>query len=196
MSEILAVQLTAIATVVLAVFAIVTAVLAGLAFRKQAREVSDQAEMLDLQRRQLQDQREASAKQAGVLELQAAELRESLEDRRREAGERRREQASFVFLTENLGGGTAAFLATVTVVNESSQPIYDADLVWNPIPTLRDAPNPEFIGVILPGVRVTSTTRMYPPDTIIESNSAVLQFTDAAGIRWVREPDGYLGGRE
>jgi hypothetical protein len=31
-----------VANVVLAVFAIITAVLAGLAFRKQAREVSDQ----------------------------------------------------------------------------------------------------------------------------------------------------------
>jgi hypothetical protein len=48
--------LTAIATTVLAVGAIVTAVLAYRAFRKQSREVSDQAEMLDLQRRQLAEQ--------------------------------------------------------------------------------------------------------------------------------------------
>ena len=34
------------ANVVFAAFAIVTAVLTGFAFRKQAREVSDQAEML------------------------------------------------------------------------------------------------------------------------------------------------------
>lgn len=46
MSDIFAEQFTAVANAVLAVFAIVTAVLAGLTFRKQAREVSDQAGML------------------------------------------------------------------------------------------------------------------------------------------------------
>lgn len=46
MSEIFTGQLAAVANVFLAVFAIVTAVLAGLAFRKQSREVGDQAEML------------------------------------------------------------------------------------------------------------------------------------------------------
>lgn len=49
---------------VLAVFVIVTAVVAGLAFRKQSREVSDQGEMLKLQRQELDAQREDSAKQA------------------------------------------------------------------------------------------------------------------------------------
>jgi hypothetical protein len=53
MSEIFTEQFTAVANAVLAAFAIVTAILAGLAFRKQSREVSDQAEMLNLQRRQL-----------------------------------------------------------------------------------------------------------------------------------------------
>src|SRR5690242_16888949 len=96
MSEIFAEQLTAAANVVLAVFAIVTAVLAGLAFRKQAREVSDQAAMLELQRQQLSDQQAASAKQAEVLELQAKELRESLEERRQAADEKRRAQAAQV----------------------------------------------------------------------------------------------------
>lgn len=40
MSEIAAVQLTAVAILALAVFALVAAVLAGLAFRKQSQEVS------------------------------------------------------------------------------------------------------------------------------------------------------------
>ncbi len=47
MSEILSVQLTAAATLALAVLAFLTAALAYLAWRKQSREVSDQAEMLD-----------------------------------------------------------------------------------------------------------------------------------------------------
>ena len=81
MSEIFAEQLSAAATAVLAIFAIVTAWCARRAFLKQSKDVSDQSEMLDLQRRQLEAQRDDSAKQAGVLELQAADLRKSIEDR-------------------------------------------------------------------------------------------------------------------
>ncbi|MFY9773197.1 MAG: hypothetical protein WAK28_01345 [Trebonia sp.] len=71
MSEIFAGQLTAVANVVLAAFAIVTAILAGLAFLKQSREVHDQAEMLRIQAEQLGEQRK-------INELQAEDLRESL----------------------------------------------------------------------------------------------------------------------
>jgi hypothetical protein len=70
MSEIFAGQFTAVANAVLAVFAIVTAVLAGLAFRKQSREVSDQSEM----------------------------LRQATADREREASENRRAQALEVYV--------------------------------------------------------------------------------------------------
>lgn len=77
MSEIFAEQSTAVANAVLGVFATVTAVLAGLAFQ-QAREVRDQAGMLDLRRRQLAEQEKTSAEQAKVLKLQAEELQESL----------------------------------------------------------------------------------------------------------------------
>lgn len=117
MSEILAEQLTAMATVVLAVFAIVTAVLAGLAFLKQSREVraverqvadgqevaQQQAGLLRVQTgqlevltAQLEDQRKASTAQAEVLGLQAAELRESLKERDRSADDRKRRQATGV----------------------------------------------------------------------------------------------------
>jgi hypothetical protein len=54
MSPIFATQLTAAATAVLAVFAIVTAIYAVRAFRKQSKEVSDQAEMLKLQSSRLE----------------------------------------------------------------------------------------------------------------------------------------------
>lgn len=46
MSEIFATQLTAVAKVVLTVFAIVTAIVARFAFQKQSREVRNQAEEL------------------------------------------------------------------------------------------------------------------------------------------------------
>jgi hypothetical protein len=51
MSPDFATQLTAVGTAVLAVFAIVTAAFAILAFREQSREVRDQASMLGEQRK-------------------------------------------------------------------------------------------------------------------------------------------------
>jgi hypothetical protein len=198
MSEIFAEQLTALANVVLAVFAIVTAVLAGLAFLKQSREVSDQAEMLDLQRRQLDAQREDSVRQMEVLKLQAVDLRESLEERRREAGERRKEQAAHAFLTEErrhanpgtITGGIAYIKITVT--NNSGEPLYDARLRWH----LGDGssygdPNPENLGTILPGCDV-SKSRSFPLEANLEGCGAVLEFRDAAGVKWLRRPDGQL----
>ena len=69
---------TAVATVVLAAFAIVTARYAKKAFEKQSKEVSDQTEMLDLQRRQFAEQEKTNAEHVKVLMLQAEELRNSL----------------------------------------------------------------------------------------------------------------------
>jgi hypothetical protein len=92
-------EITAIATAVLAVFAIVTAVFAVLAFRKQSQEVYDQAAMLAVQSDQLEEQRKINAEQAKVLALQASELRESLDQRKRETERRHRAQASRVFIT-------------------------------------------------------------------------------------------------
>lgn len=83
MSLTFAAQLTAVATLALAVLALATAVLALLAWRKQSKEVTDQAEMLDLQRRQLAEQEKMSAEQAKVLGLQAEDLRKSISERER-----------------------------------------------------------------------------------------------------------------
>ena len=81
MSLVFATQLTAVATVALAVFAIVTAVFAILAFRKQSKEVSDQAEMLQvqssrlgLQERGFEEQRTINRKRDELFDRQ---LRES-----------------------------------------------------------------------------------------------------------------------
>ena len=124
MSLIFATELTAVATAILATFAIVTAWYARRAFLKQSQEVRaieqqvtdaqelarQQAELLkiqsgqlELQRQQLDDQREANTRQAEVLELQASELRRSLEERTRDTAERRRAQASRVFMWTELG---------------------------------------------------------------------------------------------
>ena len=117
--------LTAIATVVLAVGAIITSVFAYLAFRKQSREISDQAEMLDLQRRQLAEQEKTNTEHVKVLTLQAEELRKSLRERERDADERRRAQASRVFLAVSRD---EAQPITPYVHNASDLPIYETKI--------------------------------------------------------------------
>jgi hypothetical protein len=64
--------ITGIATVGLLAGAIVTAIYAIRAFRAQAREISDQAEMLKVQSDQLAEQRKVNEKQIEVLALQAS----------------------------------------------------------------------------------------------------------------------------
>ena len=80
MSLIFATQLTAVATSALAAFAVVTAAFAILAFRKQSREVSDQAELLqvqssrlELQERQFEEQRTINRKRDELLDKQIRE---------------------------------------------------------------------------------------------------------------------------
>ena len=58
--------------------------------------------------------------------------------------------------------------------------------------TLQGEPNPDPLRVIMPGDKAIRT-RQFPLGTHMDSNGAILRFTDAAGIRWVRRPDGYLG---
>jgi cbb3-type cytochrome oxidase subunit 3 len=125
-------EITAIATAVLAVFAIVTAAFAVLAFRKQSKEVSDQALMLELQSEQLAEQRKVNAEQIRVLGLQAAELRESLAERKREAAERRRAQASRIFISAEPSpeGSVPIDSFLVHIVNTSQQPIYHLIFFW------------------------------------------------------------------
>jgi hypothetical protein len=110
MSLIFATQLTAVATAVLAAFAIITAVVAASAFKKQSDAVTDgreligrrkdmlqvQAERLDVYRQQVDEQRPINAARAETLELQAREIRASLDQRERDAEEQRRSQAARV----------------------------------------------------------------------------------------------------
>jgi hypothetical protein len=125
MSMIAAAQWTAVATIALAVFAVVTAVFASLAYRKQSKEVRSfeahitdigkwarqetellqvQLGQLDVLRQQSEEQRAVSARQTEVLELQVQELKASLEQREREAVQRQRGQdAQTLVVPENPG---------------------------------------------------------------------------------------------
>jgi hypothetical protein len=183
MSLIFATQLTAVATAVLAVFAFAAAVLAALAFSKQAQEV-------------------------GILQRQMHEHQQALEH---EAAERHREQASRVWIVLAPDDGISrrdfparrpgrdpdeavkgpALEAMVTNASEQQQPIYNAKLHWYCGSESYGTPNPELLGAV-PGYERTARSRNFPPGTDLAACGAFLTFHDAAGYAWMRAPDGAL----
>jgi hypothetical protein len=96
--------LTAIFTRVLAIGAIVTAIFAIRAFRKQSTEVT-------------------------LLQAQAEEQEKAA---RRDAAERRWQQATLVYMTRQLLPGVRADPAAIAadVYNTSAQPVYDVRIHW------------------------------------------------------------------
>jgi hypothetical protein len=200
-------EITAIATAVLAAFAIVTAIFAILAFRKQSQEVIDQASMLKVQSERLDEQRKVNAEQVKVLALQAEELRESVGAERKRAAEvRRRAQATRVSLKEMPfetvpGDGSTGYHAAlgtvsspavrVDVKNSSDQPIYGAELRWHRGSEGYGEPNPQPLGTLMPG-EDAKAIRGFSPGTNLAASGAVLRFRDAAGATWIRRPDGGL----
>ena len=53
--------------------------------------------------------------------------------------------------------------------------------------TLQGEPNPDPLQVIMPDDKAIRT-RQFPLGTNMDGSGAILRFTDAAGIRWVRRP--------
>ena len=167
--------ITATATAGLLIGAVITAIYAAKALRKQSE--------------QLKDQRKINAEQTKVLLLQASELRESLDEREREAQHRHRAQASLVYLGV---AQTFADSASARVVNASDFPIYDTQLWYQeePLPS-----GPDDLGTILPG-REISIAYYYGCKQFASENDAlaktILTFRDSASIHWVRLPSGII----
>lgn len=172
MSEIFAVQLTAAATLALAVLALATAVLAYLAWRKQSREVSDQAEML---------------------RLQAAELRQVSAEREREARERHRAQAAQVYLRlEYISPVYDADPAQLGayVRNTSQQPVHGVRVRW----LLNGKPYEHYYettATVMPGEEHEVTIDL-PRDRAPRDFSVSAYFSDRAGTWWQTWPYGHL----
>ncbi len=193
-------EITAIATAVLAVFAILTTIYAVRAFRKQSQEVTDQASMLQVQSEQLAEQRKVNTEQIRVLALQAAELRESLAERRREARERKNAQARQVLIAVKrpdagqVGDGREKgpeLEATVVNASEGQQPVYDVKLYWHLGMQGYGSPNPEPLGTVLNWEK-EARRRKFPPGTDPAFCGAVLAFRDAFEVNWIRTEDGGL----
>lgn len=211
--------LTAIATLVLAVGAVITAVLAGQALgkqsegvrilQKQAEDAADllqvQSDQLDVQRDQFESLRKVSEKQAEVLGLQAKELQESLAERKREAEERRRSQAAGVtaWLADDEHPFGGRLLAAV-LSNQSDQPIYDAQANLQYLDERRPGTEwapaaggaSQVIKIVVPHtdihVGISEHARPYLEEDDDMAFAASILFTDAARNRWERSPSGAL----
>lgn len=147
--------ITAIATGLLAAFAIVTAWYAREAFRGQAEELGVlqrqaettrdmlevQSDQLDYQQQQFDAQKDVSQKQTTVLELQAQELKESLAERKRQVEEQHRTHASQVAAwfgeseIDSLGAAASASVVRTVwgafVRNESALPVLSVRVFFN-----------------------------------------------------------------
>jgi hypothetical protein len=168
--------------------ALATAIFAGLAFRKQSKEV-------ELLGQQLKDQQAINEKSATVADLQAQELRESLEQRKADAATQRRAQASKVFIVEQTDRymvgkpGKDTLGVTARVMNESDDPIYKVLLSWH-LGTAPQGRDP-IDGAMMPGAE--SSAMQYVPDGANPDQfGAVVFFYDATGVCWRRRPDGQL----
>jgi hypothetical protein len=164
---------TAIATIILAVGAIITAVLAFLAFRKQT------AELVILQEQAKVDQK----------------------DRRLEATERRRERAAMMYLTvafdKGLRDNPEVIMVprkpsvTVTVHNSGKQPVYDVRVHWVDASSGMQAGAEDKLGTISP-LNKGSAGRTLPAGTTESPLIPVAHFRDAAGVRWTMLDNGEL----
>ena len=197
MSADLSGEITAIATAVLAVFAIVTAWYARRAFLKQSQEVS-------VIEQQVKDQQELTRQQAELLEIQSGQLevqRQQLNDQR---AEQRRAQASHILISaeprpdpDTSPSADPIGETFVTVTNTSTQPIYDlrflfreGDGEWT-LPS--DPPDQAFLML---GERYEypySVNIEYVP--FLQDPSLVgagVAFRDASGVHWRLYSDGRL----
>ena len=80
---------------------------------------------------------------------------------------------------------------TVRVKNTSDQPVYDVEFYWRRGSAGHGEPNPEPLGILMPGER-EEKSRDFPSATNMAASGAILRFRDAAGVRWIRRPDGGL----
>jgi hypothetical protein len=200
MSSDLSTEITAIATAVLAAFAILSAYYARRAFLKQSQEVS-------AIERQVRDQEELTQQQAELLKMQSAQL----ELQRKQLDNQRRGQAiQIFFLVETypprptyLGAFTELTLSeprvgivpakvTAQIQNNSGLPVYDLIIRWRK--EAAAVGEPDDVGLLPPGHQIERERFFedWPGEHGHTVFDAVLYFRDAAGVRWCLRPGGHL----
>jgi hypothetical protein len=163
MSVIFSGQLLAVATVVLAVFAIATAIVAGRAFRAQSRQLAVE---LGERSREAEERRRAQAVQVYVWQTPPK--------------------------TTHALGSPASSTVEAVLVNSSQQPIFgvktrfmrvNSGVFWGGI-TIREAP-------LLPSEQDHAGASI-PVGQVVDDLVAVAFFRDRAGIEWATYADGRL----
>jgi multidrug efflux pump subunit AcrA (membrane-fusion protein) len=168
--------------------------------RQQGELLKVQSAQLDLQGQQFQAQRQINEKQTEVLGLQAAELNESLQERNRDAEERNRTQAARVtaWFDQTPGKIWAAHIR-----NASDLPILDVRTFFHYVAEKWQGGDwdPQMLGGPVERIRilppqqdrfVTIPENVWSQMTDVSYNNHVvsIEFTDAAGNRWERDPRG------
>jgi len=163
MSVIFSGQLLAVATVVLAVFAIITAIVAGWAFKAQSRQLAVE---FGERHREAEERRRAQAVQVYVWQRPRT--------------------------TTYAVGSSASSTVEAYIVNSSRQPIFgvktrfmrvNSGVFWGGI-TNREAP-------LLPGDQDYAAA-LIPAGQVVDDLVAVSFFRDRAGIQWATYADGRL----
>jgi hypothetical protein len=176
--------------------------------RQQGEILRVQSDHLELQRQQLDEQHQAHEREAVVFGLQTKEISASLEQRERDADEQRKSQAAMVAAWFTSQQTPAGPVWGACIRNASDLPILDVRVSFHYIqekwpggdwaPVLRASP-PEKIRVVPP-----ESDRFYEipeqvRNMIDQVNDSIyvvsIEFTDAAGNRWERDPRGALVAR-
>jgi hypothetical protein len=165
MSLVVSGQVTAVATLALAILAFATAVVAGFAFWKQSQEV-------------------------GTLVAQ----------NKRDIEERRRDQASRVFVYTEISKPhqeqpAKGFVQALTahVKNTSQQPVYEITVTWPKKFERED--RPDYLTVLMPGERQDFARDRLPnvlPAHRRPLEGIAVEFSDRNQVRWRTTPDGKL----
>jgi hypothetical protein len=146
-------------------------------------------------RDQVADQKAANARQAEVLALQGEELRAAATERERQAVERHREQAAKVTIRLDTAAHTTeqpTTRYTVSINNASPSPVYNLRLNWyhGTTPWRYNGTDVNELPHLMPGV--DEQRSRFREDGDLVTLGAVLEFTDAAGVRWRRQLGGEL----
>jgi hypothetical protein len=189
---------------------------AALAYEKQSQEVHGHAEQLRLESEQLADQKRVNNEQIRLMALQEQELRAAQEERERQDIERREAQAHQVAAwfgsdSDPEDTGSLQLQWGAFVRNASLLPVFDVrvffhfvqelssgglgarGLSWYPI----DRGGPiEPIRVLPPGerrfVEIPEEIRTMSDRCDAQTYVVAIHFTDAVGVRWVRDGRGEL----
>jgi hypothetical protein len=175
---------------------------------QQGQLLELQSGQLGLQRQQLDEQRRINEAQTEILKLQAQELSESLAERKRQEEDHRRAQASkvaawFTCKDEAFGEHTLRSWGAL-IRNDSDLPILAVRVFFH---FIQEEPGGDWQPINRGGP--VERVRLVPPhhdefieipkqisrmiDEIGENVYAVsIEFTDAAGNKWERDPRGAL----